>query len=783
MAGEIRKSDLIEDKALESIRVDLDAMAVSLEKNDETFKSIAKTLKSDINPTLEKTSKGIREINEAELKSEKLIREKLKNEQELKKVKIAQERLNQAELKTKVAQNKEAERQEKIKQRNIKLTRDENILLDKNAGTLEKIEAKSRLLRKERRSLNLETEKGRKRLNEINRELDRNNSIIEKNSDKLTKQRIGIGRYQKALGGLRRALTTIGVTFGAAQIFRGFTSTIIEFDDAVANLAATSGKTTDELEPLIEQSKQLGATSQFTATEISNLQLELLKLGFSTKEVEQSTEAISNFAAATGADLPSAAQLGGSALRAFGLEADQMERVVSTLGVATTKTALDFSFLETGLSTVAPVAKSFGFSIEDTTALLGQLANAGFDASSAATATRNILLNLADSNGKLAKRLGEPVRNSQELAAALQQLSADGVDLAETLELTDKRSVAAFNTFIEGSDSLVKLTGDITNQNEELKEMAEKRLDSVSGQFKKLTSAIEGYILGTDDANGISDKLKDTLGFLSKNIGTIFDTLGSLLKLFLVYKTRMVVLNALNGKFGAGLKNIAAAFKKGETSGKRFTGGLKALGSALKSIGFTAAIAGAVKLAQAFFDVASGARQARQDALLLDAVVGKVNQRVQEGLDARQKELDQKLQLAKTEKERKQLREDFIKQNRREAASLQENLEKAKQGLELAKKYQKQQSGLMEMQAESADQFFNFFGGDLRDVNDIVGEYEAKVAGLESGISILNVAVQDAKFDLEVYNKEQREASRTTGDTTEEIQDQTEAVEDLEESI
>lgn len=321
-----------------------------------------------------------------------------------------------------------------------------------------------------------------------------------------------------------------------------------------------------------------------------------------------------------------------------------MERVVSTLGVATTKTALDFSFLETGLSTVAPVAKSFGFSIEDTTALLGQLANAGFDASSAATATRNILLNLADSNGKLAKRLGEPVRNSQELAAALQQLSADGVDLAETLELTDKRSVAAFNTFIEGSDSLVKLTGDITDQNEALKEMAEKRLDSVSGQFKLLTSAIQGYILGTDDANGISDKLKDTLGFLAKNIGTIFDTLGALLKLFLVYKTRMVVLNALNGKFGAGLKNIAAAFKKGETSGKRFTGGLKALGSALKSIGFTAAIAGAVKLAQAFFDVASGARQARQDALLLDAVVGKVNQRVQEGLDARQKELDQKLQ-------------------------------------------------------------------------------------------------------------------------------------------
>ena len=87
MAGEIRKSDFIEDNALDSIRVDLDAMAVSLKQNDERFKSIAKTLKDDINPTLEKTSKGIRKINEAEVNAEKLMREKLKNEKELKNVK------------------------------------------------------------------------------------------------------------------------------------------------------------------------------------------------------------------------------------------------------------------------------------------------------------------------------------------------------------------------------------------------------------------------------------------------------------------------------------------------------------------------------------------------------------------------------------------------------------------------------------------------------------------------------------------------------------------------
>lgn len=68
---------------------------------------------------------------------------------------------------------------------------------------------------------------------------------------------------------------------------------------------------------------------------------------------------------------------------------------------------------------VGPVAKAFNFQIEDTLALLGKLADAGFDASMSATATRNILLNLADGSGELAKALGGPVNTLPELVAGL----------------------------------------------------------------------------------------------------------------------------------------------------------------------------------------------------------------------------------------------------------------------------------------------------------------------------------------------------------------------------
>ncbi len=61
--------------------------------------------------------------------------------------------------------------------------RDLEIVQSKEAGTLQKVAAESRILRREREKLNLDTQKGRDRLKEINAQLDRNNTKVKKNSD------------------------------------------------------------------------------------------------------------------------------------------------------------------------------------------------------------------------------------------------------------------------------------------------------------------------------------------------------------------------------------------------------------------------------------------------------------------------------------------------------------------------------------------------------------------------------------------------------------------------
>lgn len=264
--------------------------------------------------------------------------------------------------------------------------------------------------------------------------------------------------------------------------------------------------------------QRLGSATKYTASEATNLQIELAKLGFSRKEILQSTEGILKFAQATGSDLPEAAALAGAALRMFGAETSETERYVSAMAVATTKSALSFSYLQTAMPIVGPVAKAFNFQIEDTLALLGKLADAGFDASMSATATRNILLNLADGSGELAKALGGPVNTLPELVAGLKKLKAQGVDLNTTLELTDKRSVAAFNAFLTAADKIVPLREQITGVTSELNDMASTMGDNVQGAIAGLSSAWEAFMLSFMNSTGPA---KSFLDFLAKGIRNI----------------------------------------------------------------------------------------------------------------------------------------------------------------------------------------------------------------------------------------------------------------------
>ena len=200
-----------------------------------------------------------------------------------------------------------------------------------------------------------------------------------------------IGNAIPMLGKLKAALISTGVgaivvALGAfVGLMKSAANAGANFQKGLSTLRAVTGNTADELLILNEQAKELGATTQFTAIEVVGLQTELAKLGFTIKDIENSTPAILDLAASLEVDLASAAEFAGSVVRSFGLTTEDTQRVVDVMAKSTSTSALNFEALKESIKVVAPAARATGVSIEKTAALLGILANNGLKGSVAGT--------------------------------------------------------------------------------------------------------------------------------------------------------------------------------------------------------------------------------------------------------------------------------------------------------------------------------------------------------------------------------------------------------------
>lgn len=395
--------------------------------------------------------------------------------------------------------------------------------LDKTTMSANQLARKANALRKELRDTvkSLQPE----RYAALEKELQE----VEKAYGQATKKAEGFGSSILSLNKIKTVLAGVLVTIGAmitGQIVGGFRNaigTIIEFEKKNSTLAAVLGTTKKSIKDLTDDARRLGSTTSYTAAQVTELQIELAKLGFFKEDIKAMTPSVLKFAKAVDTDLASAATLAGATLRIFNLDAEDTERAVSTMTMGCNASALSFEYLNTAMAIVGPVANSFGFTIEETTALLGALSNSGFDASSAATATRNILLNLADSSGKLALALGGPVDNLEGLVNGLKKLNSEGIDLNKALDLTDKRSVAAFNTFLNGADTVLSLRDAVTGAEEEFNAMAEEMGDNVQGSLNTLSSTIEGVVLRFYESKGILRDLIDLVTLMVEGVGGMID--------------------------------------------------------------------------------------------------------------------------------------------------------------------------------------------------------------------------------------------------------------------
>ena len=296
----------------------------------------------------------------------------------------------------------------------------------------------------------------------------------------------------KNLGTSFKALAiggAVGAIAGLGSLFVMATRKGAEFAKQMSTLKAVSGATTSEIDALASSAKNLGSTTQFTAVEVGELQTEFAKMGFSTKQILASTKATLDLAASMEVGLAEAATLAGSTVNAFGLEAEDTQRVVDVLAASTSESALDFSSLTEAFKNVSPAAAATNRSVEETSALLAVLANNGIKGSRAGTGLAKAFIDL--------NKKGIPLNE------ALDKIKNSSNSLNTAMELAGEVGGKALSVLANKRPQIEALTKSFENSAGAAKRMAEVRLDNLAGDTTKLSSAWEGFLLSIEDGEGL----------------------------------------------------------------------------------------------------------------------------------------------------------------------------------------------------------------------------------------------------------------------------------------
>ena len=306
------------------------------------------------------------------------------------------------------------------------------------------------------------------------------------------------GRKMQAVGkNLTMKVTAPIIGMGAVAV-----NTFQGFELQMAKVRAVSGATGAEFEALSKNAKDLGASTIFSAQQVAELQTEFAKLGFTAAEITQVTEATLALAQATDSDLARAAEVAGSTLRAFQLDASQTEMVTDVMAKSFSTSALDMEKFAESMKYVAPVAKSAGMSIQETTAMLAVMANAGIKGSQAGTSLRRIISELG--------------AGSEPVTEKIKQLAAAGIGLADAKDEVGRSAQSALLVLAGGVDQIDPTTQSLNDAAGAAKEMASIMDNTAFGAMKALQSAFEGLMISIGEivATGFTPFVKGLTGII-----------------------------------------------------------------------------------------------------------------------------------------------------------------------------------------------------------------------------------------------------------------------------
>ena len=391
-----------------------------------------------------------------------------------------------------------------------------------------------------------------------------------------------VGGKMKAVGqGLSTYVTAPLVGVAAASVKTG-----MDFDSAMAQVAATSGKTVDEIGELRDFAKEMGSTTAFSATQAAEGLNFMALAGYDVDTSMKMLPTVLNLAAAGAMELGAASDMVTDAQTALGLSTEQTSTMVDQMAKASSKSNTSVEQLGEAILKIGPNAKSMAGGTKELTTVLGLLADNGIKGSEAGTHLRNIMLSMntdkvKDAFHEMGVEVFDAEGNMRSLADIFPELSTAMSDLTNEdktqmlSKLFNKTDLAALNSLLDtDADRWEELGLAIGDADGSAGKMADTQLDNLSGSLTLLKSALEGaaisisdvltpYIrMAADFVNGLVTKFNELDPSIQKiivAIGAVAAAIGPLLVIGGTIVSAVGALLPLLGAISAPVLAIGAA--------------------------------------------------------------------------------------------------------------------------------------------------------------------------------------------------------------------------------
>ena len=308
----------------------------------------------------------------------------------------------------------------------------------------------------------------------------------------------------------------------------------MRFEQAMAEVGAVSRASGEDLGRLTAQARELGAKTNWSASQAAEGMKFLAMAGFSTEQTLAAMPGMLNLASAGAIDLGRAADIASNILSGFNLDAGEMGRLGDVLTNTFTASNTSLEMLGESMKYVAPVAAATGTSLEAAAAMVGKLGDAGIQSSQAGTALRAILNRIAAPSGKAAELFAEMGVATRDAAGNMRPVVEVMADIARATQMlgTAERSEVISSLFgMEAASAATVLmnqaaSGSLQAFTESLKEagsatrVAERQNETATGAMKRLGSAIESMAISIGNVllpplASLADRAAVVIGALS----------------------------------------------------------------------------------------------------------------------------------------------------------------------------------------------------------------------------------------------------------------------------